>query len=84
MVVLVEGVLAGLAAEDLAAAELQEVGSMKKKGKKTDEKLLLCPRCKINMKKLIKNKVIIDVCKRCGGMWVDAGELEKLAQIAKK
>lgn len=49
--------------------------------RKTGEELLLCPRCKIEMKKLKKNKVLIDVCARCRGMWVDAGELEKLAQI---
>ena len=52
--------------------------------KKTGEELLLCPRCKKNMKKLVKNDVIIDVCTDCGGMWVDAGELEKLAQINKE
>ncbi|MBW3003397.1 zf-TFIIB domain-containing protein, partial [Candidatus Woesearchaeota archaeon] len=28
--------------------------------------------------------VVIDVCKKCGGMWVDAGELEKLAKITKE
>jgi len=48
------------------------------------EKLLLCPRCKINMKKLKKKDVIIDVCKKCHGMWADAGELEKLAKIGGK
>lgn len=52
--------------------------------KNTGEKLLLCPRCKINMKKLVKKNVVIDICKKCGGMWVDAGELEKLAKIGKK
>jgi Zn-finger nucleic acid-binding protein len=56
---------------------------MNKKDKKTREDLLLCPRCKINMQKLIKKDVIIDVCRKCGGMWVDAGELEKLAQLKK-
>ena len=47
--------------------------------KQTGESYLLCPRCKIDMKKLIKNNVVIDVCKKCKGMWVDAGEIEKLA-----
>jgi Zn-finger nucleic acid-binding protein len=51
--------------------------------KKTGEELLLCPRCKVFMKKLKKNDVIIDVCKKCHGMWVDAGELEKLAKLNK-
>lgn len=49
--------------------------------KKTGEPLLLCPRCGIYMKKLIKNDITIDVCKRCGGMWADHGEVEKLNQI---
>lgn len=47
------------------------------------EKLLKCPRCNIYMKKLKKKDVIIDVCKKCGGMWVDAGEHEKLLQMEK-
>lgn len=72
-----------LAEEDLEEEELQEDGKMDV-DKKTKEEYLLCPRCKINMKKLIKNDVIIDVCGKCKGMWVDAGELEKLAEIRKK
>jgi len=55
----------------------------KQKCKETGEIFLLCPRCRINMKKLIKNNVVIDVCKKCGGMWADAGELEKLAKIGR-
>ena len=47
----------------------------------TKEPLLTCPRCGIKMKKLKKKDVIIDVCNRCGGMWLDAGEVEKLSQI---
>jgi len=57
---------------------------VKKKDKNTGEEFLLCPRCKIDMKKLVKNDVVIDVCKKCRGMWVDAGELEKLARLNKK
>lgn len=52
--------------------------------KKSGEMFLLCPRCKIEMKKLMKDDVVIDVCRKCGGMWADAGELEKLAQITRK
>jgi Zn-finger nucleic acid-binding protein len=52
-----------------------------KTDKKTGEKLLLCPRCRVDMKKLVKKDVVIDICKKCGGMWVDKGELEKLAMI---
>lgn len=57
----------------------------KKKIKKVHgEELLDCPRCKIKMEKLKKQDVIIDVCSKCGGMWLDKGETEKLAKIAKR
>jgi len=46
------------------------------------EELLTCPRCNIKMEKLKKGDVIIDVCKKCDGMWLDAGEMQKLAQMA--
>jgi len=52
--------------------------------KKTGEKYLSCPRCNIDMKKLVKHDVVIDICKKCGGMWVDKGELEKLASEVKR
>jgi Zn-finger nucleic acid-binding protein len=51
---------------------------------KTGEEYLLCPRCKVYMEKLVKKDVVIDVCQKCKGMWVDAGELEKLAEIGKE
>jgi len=71
--------------EVLAEAEPLEVGKMKKKiHKKSGEEYLLCPRCMVDMDKLVKKDVVIDVCKKCGGMWVDAGELEKLAKISKE
>lgn len=49
--------------------------------RKTGEPLLLCPRCSIHMKKLVKDKITIDVCKKCGGMWADYGEVEKLNKV---
>lgn len=79
-----------LGADRSEVAELEgifEVIIMKKKKKvhkETGEEFLFCPRCTIEMKKLVKKDVVIDVCKKCGGMWVDAGELEKLANITKE
>jgi len=52
--------------------------------KKFGEKLLKCPRCGIKMEKLKKSNVVIDVCKKCHGMWLDAGEIDKLANMANK
>jgi Zn-finger nucleic acid-binding protein len=52
-----------------------------RKDRKTGENLLICPRCGIYMKKIERKGVILDVCKRCKGMWFDAGEVEKLSKI---
>lgn len=43
---------------------------------------LKCPRCDKVMKKIEKKGVVIDVCKKCNGMWLDDGEIEKLMELA--
>jgi hypothetical protein len=55
-----------------------------KKKKVHGEHLFKCPRCKLKMEKLKKKNVVIDVCKKCKGMWLDDGEIHKLLNIAKK
>jgi uncharacterized protein len=52
--------------------------------KSKDEIKLLCPRCKINMKKIKKHDVVIDVCHKCNGMWLDDNEIEKLISMGEK
>ncbi|NTW28850.1 MAG: hypothetical protein HGA39_05740 [Coriobacteriia bacterium] len=37
-----------------------------------------CPKCGIEMDEVRKLDVVIDVCGRCGGTWLDRGELDKL------
>ena len=54
-----------------------------KKNRKFEEIDLNCPRCNIIMRKIKKKDVIIDVCDKCKGMWLDDKEIEKLAEIAK-
>lgn len=58
-----------------------EVGKMWFKKKLREEVDLDCPRCFEPMKKVKKHDVIIDVCERCQGMWLDDGEIEKLAKM---
>lgn len=48
------------------------------------EKLFKCPRCEVAMKKLKRKDVILDVCKKCGGMWLDKDEIPKLAEMAQE
>lgn len=39
-----------------------------------------CPKCQIMMREREKGDVIIDICPQCRGVWLDAGELEKLSE----
>ncbi len=42
---------------------------------------LLCPRCNVPMKKIMKNGVTIDYCTKCKGMWLDDKEIDKLVNF---
>ena len=40
----------------------------------------LCPRCGIRLLQKEHNEVQIDECSKCGGIWLDQGELELLVE----
>jgi Zn-finger nucleic acid-binding protein len=40
---------------------------------------VMCPKCQVTMREREKGDVIIDICPQCRGVWLDAGELEKLS-----
>lgn len=42
-----------------------------------------CCACKASMAEVVVDGVTIDRCGRCGGVWLDAGEAEELAQKSK-
>lgn len=39
---------------------------------------LNCPVCRAPFKEMVKHSVLIDVCTKCCGVWLDHGELDKL------
>jgi predicted Zn-ribbon and HTH transcriptional regulator len=39
-----------------------------------------CPNCGENLRQRIIQKVSVDECPRCKGMWIDASEFEELAK----
>ena len=47
----------------------------------SDNNTLTCPRCSSKLDKIEKNKIMIDVCPFCQGMWLDDGEIEKLSKL---
>lgn len=40
---------------------------------------LLCPKCMNPMRQYERNRVVVDQCTECGGLFLDRGELEALA-----
>ncbi len=48
--------------------------------KDSDAPLGLCPRCGVQLEETVRKEVTIDVCRDCGGVWLDRGELETLSE----
>lgn len=51
------------------------MGLLKKK-----EKILRCPLDNEIMTKLTSQGVTVDRCSKCGGMWLDKGEMKKIIE----
>lgn len=43
---------------------------------------MICPKCGGEMRQYERNSVVIDQCTNCRGIFLDAGELERLTQAA--
>ncbi len=47
-------------------------------------RLMKCPRCGGQLAERAFQHVTADVCQACSGVWLDAGELEMIAQIPRE
>lgn len=45
------------------------------------EKIIKCPKCKVNMFKMHNDKFIIDKCPKCKGVFLDANEIQNIQNI---
>lgn len=43
-----------------------------------------CPNCSVEMQIVQKNEIDIDYCPECKGVWLDRGEIDKIARIQNK
>lgn len=43
--------------------------------------VLVCPVCQGKMREVNRQGILIDTCTQCRGVWLDRGELEKLASV---
>lgn len=43
-----------------------------------DDKPVSCPKCHVNMERVKVERLAVDRCHKCGGLWLDQGELDAL------
>ena len=48
------------------------------------DRKLQCPNCSVEMQIVQKNEIDIDYCPECKGIWLDRGEIDKIASIQNK
>ena len=66
--------------ERKAIEKLRAKMTAEEQAKTAEAAALQCPKCDGKLEALIVDKVEIDVCNACGGVWLDAGELEQLSK----
>lgn len=53
------------------------------KAKEKELHYMKCPKCGMNLVEVDYKKIKADKCSECEGIWLDAGELEMVAQMSK-
>ena len=64
--------------ELLAKLKLKQEAEAKEAAKKASH--MVCPKCGAPLKERSFQKILIDQCTGCGGIWLDAGEMEQVAE----
>jgi ribosomal protein L37AE/L43A len=64
--------------EQLAKLKAKQEAEAKEAAKKSN--YMRCPKCGESLKARSFQKIEIDQCTGCGGIWLDAGELEQVAE----
>src|SRR5262245_51602034 len=76
----------GLEAEYFHRKNMEAIEKLRAKIKIAEEAKLAglstmnCPRCDGSLKEINYDEILIDTCEKCGGIWLDSGELEKRLQ----
>lgn len=61
-----------------AIEKLREKMKVSEEAKAAGLSSMACPRCDGSLKESKFEEVLIDTCEKCGGVWLDSGELEQL------
>lgn len=63
-----------------AIERLREKMKVAEEAKAAGTSSMQCPRCDGSLKENKFEEVVIDTCDKCGGVWLDSGELEQLTR----
>lgn len=63
-----------------AIEKLREKMKVSEEAKAAGTSSMKCPRCDGSLNESKVEEVSIDVCDKCGGVWLDSGELEQLTK----
>ena len=63
-----------------AIEKLREKMKVSEEAKAAGTSSMKCPRCDGDLKENKLEEVSIDTCEKCGGVWLDSGELEQLTK----
>ena len=66
-----------------AIERMREKMKVAEEAKAAGASSMVCPRCGGALKENKFQEISIDTCEKCGGVWLDAGELEQLTQREK-
>lgn len=63
-----------------AMEKLREKLEVAEAAKAAGQSTMQCPRCDGKLQESKFEEVVIDTCEKCGGVWLDSGELEQLTK----
>ena len=63
-----------------AVEKMREKMRIAAEAKSASTSSLQCPRCDGELKTTTFEDAGVDVCEKCGGVWLDSGELEQLTR----
>ena len=66
-----------------AIEKLREKMRVAEEAKAAGTSSMKCPRCDGSLQESKFEEVLIDTCEKCGGVWLDSGELQQLTQKEK-
>ncbi len=63
-----------------AIEKMREKMKVSEEAKAAGTSSMQCPRCDGKLQESKVDNVSIDTCEKCGGVWLDSGELEQLTK----